>query len=293
VESNYLEFLLTEEFDLVLSPDTDPLSASIASLARATTKRGFMWTRRGGIEATNEAADTWWRMGLNDGAKRQNRTTYAQWLYAICELPPPIARPYLQPGPEACRRCEALLQSRSPRALERVCFNTGASGRWREKRWKARHYLELARLIHLEDPGAAVFLVGGPAEASFNASLCTRESGLVDLGTDHSVEEFAAIVASCQWIVTPDSLGYHVACAVGTPAVCLVGPTSPWELDLYDTNLVLHADMDCVACYQARCPFSTTCMDALTSRAVWPWLKRQGASRLARSGVAAVPVGRS
>ncbi|MEP6915751.1 MAG: glycosyltransferase family 9 protein, partial [Acidobacteriota bacterium] len=49
VESNYLEFLLAEEFDLVLSPDADLLPASIAGLARAATKRGFVSNGRGDI----------------------------------------------------------------------------------------------------------------------------------------------------------------------------------------------------------------------------------------------------
>jgi ADP-heptose:LPS heptosyltransferase len=292
VESNYLEFLLTEEFDLTLSPDTDPLSASIASLARSTSKRGFVSTRRGGIDALNDAADQWWRMGLDDRAKRANRRTYAQWLYAICELPPPIARPCLAVGSQARDRAIDMMRAASPLARRRVCFNTGASGRWREKQWKAEHYEDLARLIHREDPDTAIFLTGGPGEAALNRTLSAAGAGLLDLGTDHSVEAFAAIVSGCDWVLTPDSLGYHVACAVGTPAVCLVGPTSPWELDLYDANVVLHADLECIACYLARCPLTTTCMDSLSSRVVWPLLSGRGATH-PPYGVSSVPVGRA
>jgi heptosyltransferase-2 len=283
VESTYLEFLLAEDFDLALCPDADLLSATIMQIAHADSKRGFVANRRGAVVPLNEAATAWWHMGLDDRAKRENRRTYGEWLYDMCELPPPVARPWLRPGTDARDRAERFLREQAPLAARRVCLNTGASGRWTEKRWKAQHYRELARLVREDDPHAAVVVVGGPAEAEFNAALLASAPELVDAGTGNSVEAFAALVASCDWMLTPDSLGYHVACAVGTPAVCVAGPTSPWELDRYGVNQVLYADMECVACYLAECPLATTCMDALTGSAVWSRAHARG------SGVMAVP----
>jgi heptosyltransferase-2 len=281
IESPYLEFLHAEDFDLALGPDADLLSASIMQLARADTKRGFVANRRGAVVPLNDAAAAWWHLGLDDGPKRANRRTYGEWLYDMCELSPPVARPWLRFGGEARERAERFLRERAPLAARRVCLNTGASGRWSEKRWKVQHYLELARLIRAQDPGSAVIVVGGPAEAEFNAALLAADPDLLDAGTANSIEAFAALVAACDWILTPDSLGYHVACAVGTPAICVVGPTSPWELDLYGVNQVLHADMDCIACYLAECPLATTCMDALTASAVWARATADGAGVLA------------
>lgn len=236
-------------------------------LARAETKRGFVSDRRGGVIPLNEAAAAWWRMGLDDATKRQNRRTYGEWLYAICELPSPIARPWLQPSEEARERAVQLVCSQAPSASRRLCFNTGAGSRWQEKRWKAHHYRELAGLIKARDPGTAIVLCGGPDEAEFNAALLASDAGFID-GTSNSIDAFAALVASSDSILTSDSLGYHVACAVATPALCLAGPTSPWELDLYGTNHVLHADLPCTACYLARCPLERTCMDQLTPDAI-------------------------
>jgi ADP-heptose:LPS heptosyltransferase len=288
VESNYLELLLCEEFDLALGPDADLLSASIMRLVHAGVKRGFVADGRGGVLPSNAAAGTWWQMGVDDVRKRENRRTYGEWLYAICELPGPIARPYLQP--RASERKEALrfLAERAPKAARWVCFNTGASGKWREKRWKPAHYDELARTIRRTAPGTAVLLVGGPDEVQLNAGLLGADAGFIDGGTGNSIERFAALIASCDWIVTSDSLGYHVACAVGTPAVCLVGPTSPWELDLYGTNHVLHADLDCIACYLPQCPFTRTCMDELTPSAVWQHVPGKGSAPPV-AGITSVP----
>ena len=43
----------------------------------------------------NDAAEAWWRMGLDDNWKQNNRRTYGEWLYDICELPVPVVRPSL------------------------------------------------------------------------------------------------------------------------------------------------------------------------------------------------------
>ena len=114
IDSAYLEFLLAEDFDLALGPDTDPLAASIMQVATATEKRGFVGDRRGGVIPQNDAAEAWWRMGQNDTLKRQNRRTYGEWLYAICELPGPVARPSLHVSPDGDRAGGVL--SRLPRA---------------------------------------------------------------------------------------------------------------------------------------------------------------------------------
>jgi ADP-heptose:LPS heptosyltransferase len=269
VESNYLEFVHAEEFDLALGPDTDSLAATIMRLAHAHEKRGFISDRKGGVIPLNTAAESWWRMGVNDDLKRSNRRTYGEWLYDICELPPPIALPWFRPSDSALLAAERLFDGIPPGTGARVCFNTGAGPRWKEKRWKLRHYAELAHLVRDRRPDAVIALVGGPGEKEFNATLLASNAGFIDAGTDNSIDSFAALIASCDWFLTSDSLGYHLACAVGTPTVCVVGPTSPWELDCYGTNRILHADVECIGCYLATCRFETTCMDALTARKVW------------------------
>ena len=276
VDSSYLEFLLAEQFDLAIGPDADALSAAIMYLVRADAKQGFTGDGRGGVLALSAAADGWWRLGLNDVLKRQNRRTYGEWLYAMCALPAPVALPYLSPSDGARARARAFLDGQAPDAERWVCFNTGASGRWAEKRWKVRHYRELACALRTEDPALRVVIVGGHGEAALNAQLMESPGLFIDGGTTNTIEDLAALIQACDWVVTPDSLGYHVACAVGTRAVCLVGPTSPWELDLYGINQVIHSERECVGCYLATCPFDVTCMDELSASTVLSMVRRAG-----------------
>jgi heptosyltransferase-2 len=221
------------------------------------------------VTPLNDAADRWWRLGLDDTLKRANRRTYGQWLYDICQVPPPIIPPTLALPAASLARASARLHELAPAVTRWICFNTGASRRWEEKRWKAHHYVELARIIGEAIAGVKILLLGGAEDASFNRQLLAASDVFMDGGTDNSLPMFASLVASCDWMLTGDSLGYHVACAVRTPALCLVGPTAPWELDTFGLNHVSHAPLDCIACYHNQCPKPTTCMDTLTPTAVW------------------------
>jgi ADP-heptose:LPS heptosyltransferase len=285
VDSNYLELLLAERFDLAIGPDTDVLSASIMALSRSDAKRGFVADGRGGVTPLNHAAEGWWRLGLDDALKQANRRTYGEWLYAMCELPLPVARPSFHLASGATQRCRHRLRASASDAARWICFNTGASGRWQEKRWKPAYYHQLARLIEADDPDASIVLVGGPEETTLNRELRSAHPRFVDGGTHNTIADFAALVASCDWLLTPDSLGYHIACAVGTPALCVVGPTAPWELDRFNSNCVVHADLGCIACYQPKCPFSRTCMDALTPEMVAARIREWNPSRMPREHV--------
>ena len=285
VESNYLELLLAERFDLAIGPDADVLSASIMACARSDAKQGFVADGRGGVTPLSDAAEGWWRLGVDDALKQANRRTYGEWLYAMCDLPLPVARPSFALAPGAAERCTQRLRAWAPGARRWICFNTGASGRWRDKRWKPAYYRELAGLIEADDPDASIVLLGGPEATALNRELCSANPAFIDGGTDNSIPEFAAIVAACDWLLTPDSLGYHVASAVGTPALCLVGPTAPWELDVFGANCVVHADLPCIACYLPKCPFSRTCMDALSPEIVLGRIREWNPSRVVRDDV--------
>ena len=269
VESNYVEFLMSETFDLAINPDADHLSAAILTLVNATAKRGFVTDGRGGLRPLSDPARQWWHLGLDDTLKRQNRDTYGQWLYRICELDGDVQRPLFRIARDDARMAGVFLGQVADRPGRRICVNTGASTRWEEKRWKVGHYLTLLGLILRDEPDASVILIGGPLERDLNAQLLNADPRFIDGGTRSSVGYVAALLAAADWVLTPDSLCYHLATAVGTPAVCLVGPTAPWELDRHDANLVLHDARECIACYLPICPLSETCMDSLSAGHVW------------------------
>ena len=72
-------------------------------------------------------------------------------------------------------------------------------------------------------------------------------------------------VGSCRLLVTQDSLGLHVALALGRRVVGLFGPTSPQEVYGYGRASFLSAPSDCpkLPCYEGRCPAPRPCMERL------------------------------
>jgi ADP-heptose:LPS heptosyltransferase len=266
------ERLMVEQFDLVLGLDNDPDGGALASLARSRERRGYVLDERGRVVPVNDGARPWWQMGLDDGLKRANRRTHSDLLHEVCGVPPTGAPPQFV-IPASTRR--AIRDRFTPllALFDRVILlNTGGGGRWPQKRWTQEHYLEFARKVRREEPGTAVVIAGGPDEAAANARLLTALSldpGIIDGGCDKTIKEFAAMIERADLVVTADSLALHIATALSRPAVVFVGPTSPWELDLYGRGEVVSAEVPCLACYRRECDQPVTCMDLLTPETVY------------------------
>lgn len=269
IEDGTWAVLSGETFDLVLGLDADPLSAAIASLPKARARRGFLINRLGLAEPANHAARAWWLMGVDDHRKRANRITYQQHIYDLVGLAGPIEKPML---PETMLRDELAERFRLEHNLidrQILALNTGGGSRWQCKKWTADGYVELIGLLRDRAPDAAILLLGGPEEVDFNRDILTRAAAsVIDGGCENSLGEFATLVGLADAFVTPDSLGFHVASALDVPAIVLVGPTSPWELETYGRGQILHADLDCIACYLPRCPKPKTCMEQLPAQRV-------------------------
>ena len=276
-----IERLMVETFDLAFGLDPDEAGGAIAALARAGARAGYVLDERGRVVPVNDAASAWWRMGLDDGAKRENRRTYQDLLYEICGLPLPAARPQLFLPADLVAGVRARFASRLAPCARALVLNTGGGDRWRQKKWTRRHYAEFIRLARARSPECAVIVAGGPEEVELNALLLAgiTDAGVIDGGCDNPVGTFAAIVGLGDVLVTSDSLALHVATALHVPAVVFVGPTSPWELELYGDGEAVHADVPCLACYRRRCPQEVTCMDLLTPEQVLDAVARVGRRR--------------
>jgi heptosyltransferase-2 len=271
-----IERLLVERFDLVLGLDADETGAAIAALARAERRRGFVLDGAGRVRPADDAAEDWWAMGVDDRLKCANRRTYPDILHQICGLTGAPARPQFVLPPDLRWEIRQRFAARLAPFDFVLVLNTGGGGRWQQKKWTARHYANFVALVRREHPRWAVIVTGGPDEAVTNRSLLApiRDAGVIDGGCDHSLKSFGALLTLGDLLVTSDSLALHMATALGVPVVAFVGPTSPWELELYGDGEVVHADVPCVACYQRRCPLPVTCMERLTPERVLESVER-------------------
>lgn len=256
-------------FELVLSLEEDEgICRLVAEGMTARKVIGVVWNGRG-LAYTPESAPYYAMSLLNrdaDGGltaanalKKANAKTYVELWCGIIGLPRLSAdeeRPMV-----ALTDADRTAAPARKRPL--IGLNPSAGNRWPAKRLSPLRAGALCRALKARFGGPAL-LLGGPDEAEY-AAAALKEAGpsAVDAGTGHSLRGFAAILESCDAVVTADSLAFHIANAVRTPAAVFVGPTSSSELDLFGTGILLTPSEECRDFYKARCTLDVSCIDRI------------------------------
>jgi len=172
-----------------------------------------------------------WRFGLlNDlryGERRLPRMIDQMGALALPEGAP------LPPGwplPELIVPADEIAAWRARRGLTDdprpvIAFAPGAVGAG--KAWPVGHYAALAE--RLTQAGAAVWVLGGPAEMPLARAIAQAGGSRVRDLTGHDLRDAVLALAAADAAVTNDSGLMHVAAAIGTPTVAIFGPTSPWH----------------------------------------------------------------
>jgi heptosyltransferase-2 len=94
--------------------------------------------------------------------------------------------------------------------------------------------------------------------------LSKRYSVSWQQGTN-DIEDYIEWIASCRLLVTNDSLGLHIALALGKRVVALFGPTLSSEVDgEHLIKLTPSVDWECIPCLEARCIRDMPCMTAIS-----------------------------
>lgn len=135
----------------------------------------------------------------------------------------------------------------------------GAS--WSGKRWPADKFADLARLIY-GLYGKQAVLCGSPADIDLCNKVVERANvPCVDVSGKTSLMQLAEIIRGALFLVSNDTSAVHIATAVGTPSVCILGGGHfgrflPYPSELTGTKPVVAAQpMDCFNC-NWRCVYS-------------------------------------
>jgi ADP-heptose:LPS heptosyltransferase len=105
--------------------------------------------------------------------------------------------------------------------IQRILLHPGSRSPHRV--WPAENFAALCDRIQ-DELDAQIFLVGGPAEQPTLAAIrAAAKSHLVVIDRPLPIGPFAALVAQFDLFLCHDSGPMHVAAAVGTPVVALVG----------------------------------------------------------------------
>ncbi len=163
------------------------------------------------------------------------------------------------------------------RAGERyVVVNPGGS--WRYKQWSALNFAALIRRLH--DEGRVVLVVGAPSDAPFIERIRSLMAPGIAEVTFPSLGQLYTITAGAAAVISNNSAAFHIAEALGVPAIVLTGPSDPVRWGTYrehSRTIARSVGLPCHPCKEKRCvrPRSP-CMDMIQLDDVLAALARTG-----------------
>ncbi|MFC1513302.1 glycosyltransferase family 9 protein, partial [Thermodesulfobacteriota bacterium] len=138
---------------------------------------------------------------------------------------------------------------------------------WRYKEWSLDKVSSL--ILRLSDEYDLGFVICGATSEWKKAQEITDQckGNVYNLAGKTTMESLPCLLSFATLFVGVDSVGIHIAAAVGVPTVCLYGPSSPvtWA-PRGKMHRVVQKDMSCVPCEQTGCQGSmkSRCLDDLS-----------------------------
>lgn len=125
----------------------------------------------------------------------------------------------------------------------------------------------LARVAdHFREDGARVLILCGPGEEALARELAAKMERDVWTTADHvlPLDVTKGVLQRADLLITTDAGPRHIARAVGTPALVLMGPTDPRYTDSHlGATIVLRRDVPCGPCHLKVCPLDHRCLRSI------------------------------
>lgn len=254
--------VLAEQFDLLINFDKETPSTELTSIANAKIKRGFGLSPTGSLVALNSGSDYSLRMGIDDELKfRINTKSYQEIIHEMAELPipPQGVPPYqlrLSPLEEAWGKNWIETELGRARDTSLLGINAGAGRVFATKKWHWDRYAEVAIRLH-QKHGVTPVLFGGSDEIELNDNIHKRlrkkNVPVLRPGESLNLRQFISLVSQCDYYITGDTLGMHVALAMGVKTMILFTSTCAQEIALYGKGRAIVGQASCAPCYLSNC----------------------------------------
>lgn len=270
-ESEGLLALEALAFDVTLVIDKSLKAMGIAGRVSAREFYGFRSdVRTGAIVPATAAAEELWQIGLSDHAKfHVNQKTEARLVHEALELGPYRRDPcslFLSMSESEIRVRRAQLWS-DHGEMTVIGFNTGCASTIPDKKLSIGGHVELMREIEAKTEGLATqfVLLGGKEDSERNRLIAAgaRLAGIevIESPTELGLRDGIVSVAACDVVVTGDSLGMHMAIALGKRVVAWFGPTVAREIDFFERGSAVLTKAACSPCWKRSCQKPVMCYD--------------------------------
>ena len=129
--------------------------------------------------------------------------------------------------------------------------NPGAA--WPNKRWPAERFGAIAKDL-LDVHGLTPVVLWGPGERVLAETVAAASDGRAVIAPETRLPDLVALAHAASFAISGDTGPLHIACAAGTPAVALFGPTDasrngPWD----PHDVVLSRYSTCACHYKRQC----------------------------------------
>jgi len=163
------------------------------------------------------------------------------------------------------RLAEAGIGGTDPLVVVTPGASFGASKLWPPEHFSAAcDGLRATRGLH-------AVLAPGPGEESVARAIAATalSAPLVLDAPVTTLPELVALIARAKLVLTNDTGPRHIAVALGTPVISLLGPTDPRHTaHLLKRQRVLREPVDCSPCHLKTCPIDHRCMQRLAPERV-------------------------
>jgi heptosyltransferase-1 len=256
-----IRWLRAQKFDLVIDLQCLLRSAVFAWLANGK--------KLAGLDETREGARGFYDLAV---PRKSFHTHAVDWYLAVLPalgvpvhknftwLPerPAIAAEVNLKWPEA----NSELKTQNSKL---ILLQPGA--RWENKRWPAKSFAELVRMLAGTFPKDRFVILGNGDDKPLGEIISrAAPERCLNLCSKTSLPEMIEWVRLCDLMVTNDTGPMHVAAALGKPLVALFGPTEPRRTGPYgQLENVLRLDLPCSPCMKSVCHFEKPeeCLRAL------------------------------
>lgn len=230
--------LQAEQFDVVVNLERIPGICALTDSISAWRRYGFRFDAQKGIA---EAYEHSYEVLANSDDPQLRKMMKKHWIEMLFEM---IGKKW---------NGECYILGYRPKTKKRfdVGFNTNVGKKWPNKAWSMENWKRLQDII------------GDRYSVSYQQSL-------------NDIFGYIDWLNSCRVIITNDSLGLHLALALGKNIIALFGPSSEKEIHLFGRGIALLPPdkPDCLPCFNTFCKFERNCIDNIRPEMVYEKIER-------------------
>jgi heptosyltransferase II len=221
--------LMREKFDILINLEKIAGVCALADMIDAWTKYGFRFDSLSGQYHAYEKG-----LIFIDYLHRKANTKKSgdYWQQVLIEM---IGVPWRN------QECLIGYKPKTTIASHDVGLNYQVGSKWPSKAMSMQKWQELESKLVVAD---------------FSISW---QQGLMDLYA------YMDWINSCEILITHDSLGLHIALALGKKVIALFGSTGHSEVCMYGRGIIIKSKSACplMPCYNSICTYESFCMDTI------------------------------